>query len=744
MADIGNEIDAIRGAKYGEEVRGEIADALEAMNVQAAAAQEWATGEDDPTAEPSATNNAAYWAAQAAASAGEVPRFEKNVFQNPISYGYISNPSLWTIGSGVRPSDGANQTIASQCRTPYNTIKGVTLLYIDDVAYEFVVWEYATDSATSALFSPRPAFSDAPVIITEEQGATKFRVGVKRKDGANITSADTTTLAAKVKTFTIVDTTLTQSGVPADAKKVGDELSSVSDDIDTLQSDLDSAEKAIMGTLSSSANSSLWEVGSFNSSTGTEYPSENSKRLRTKENAQFLCAVKTTSTYRFSLYAWDNAGTYIGTLQSDGTYEKTSPAYFADIVLDPTNEYSYRILLKRNDEDTIDVSESANVTIETSIPPRNKQDIAEIKQAIEPLLLLTPGVFPQNGKKENAVDFYDSFDALADWQEITENEFYEYGMKSGGYVDSHITDYQNYELRAYYLNGRMEYMGYNGAGQTPSTNYYKLLSPYTDDDHAEAVGTGLYQRKKALIVAGMHGDEGATPNVLREFVRNLINNPNYADILTAYEFCFIPLANPYGYSIDRRDVRYYDPEAGDITTMDMNHDFPQDGSSQITNEAKFVENIFLNGEYDLVIDLHQHNFDAAQGSTSVKLAFGGVTVQPESSIDTSKYYAMISGKAVQAENDVRTLFNISDNTQTMFAWDRDTTHTLTFREYAVGTRDASARHKAQMAAISETSTCCHYYTDNNVKYNQTAMTVCNVFDDAIISGVLREFIKETL
>lgn len=70
MADITNEIQKIGQAVYGEEVRGAIMDALEAMNEQAAAAQEWATGADDPTAEPGETNNAAYYAAQAAVAAG--------------------------------------------------------------------------------------------------------------------------------------------------------------------------------------------------------------------------------------------------------------------------------------------------------------------------------------------------------------------------------------------------------------------------------------------------------------------------------------------------------------------------------------------------------------------------------------------------------------------------------------------------------------------------------------------------
>lgn len=69
MADIQDKLDTIRAAVNGEEVRGTIADALEAMNTQAAAAQEWATGEDDPTAEPGPENSSKYYAEQAAASA---------------------------------------------------------------------------------------------------------------------------------------------------------------------------------------------------------------------------------------------------------------------------------------------------------------------------------------------------------------------------------------------------------------------------------------------------------------------------------------------------------------------------------------------------------------------------------------------------------------------------------------------------------------------------------------------------
>lgn len=67
MADISNEIAAIGAAVYGEEVRTAIADALTAMNAEAQAAEEWATGGTGGTA--SEENNAKAYAERAEAAA---------------------------------------------------------------------------------------------------------------------------------------------------------------------------------------------------------------------------------------------------------------------------------------------------------------------------------------------------------------------------------------------------------------------------------------------------------------------------------------------------------------------------------------------------------------------------------------------------------------------------------------------------------------------------------------------------
>lgn len=67
MADISTELQRIKSAVYGEEVRGSIVDALGAMNEIDGVAEAWATGGSGGT--PSATNNSKYYQEQAAASA---------------------------------------------------------------------------------------------------------------------------------------------------------------------------------------------------------------------------------------------------------------------------------------------------------------------------------------------------------------------------------------------------------------------------------------------------------------------------------------------------------------------------------------------------------------------------------------------------------------------------------------------------------------------------------------------------
>lgn len=639
----------------------------------------------------------------------------------------VSSSDLWEVGS-FTSADGnespsnktlrTKETIAYLCRVKANGNYEFSLFAWDKNSGDYIGMLQGDNTFAKTTGSYRDDYMFDPT------NGYVYRILLRNKAGTDMSVSEGQNCSVS-------------TALPMENK---DEIDGTDIRVSTLEAFCDAANEAIKGTSNSTASASLWEIGSFITNNGHEYPSAESTRMRTKASISHLYSVKTTSSYLFGLYAWAMDGTYIGTLQADGTYAKASPNYVSEIVLDPTNGYLYRILLKKSDNTAFaDTSDGANVVISTSLPMDNKTEIDTIKQEIEPMQFLVPKLFPADGVMSDALTFYAAFDALADWQEITNGEFFEYGFVEGGYVDSHIEDYQNYQLRAYYLNGKMNYVGFS----SPSSNGYAILSPYTGSSTINAYGNGLYQRKKVLITSGMHGNEKATPNVLREFVRNLINNPEYADLLTAYEFCFIPLANPYGYSTNHRWAYYYDSDAGEITKKDMNTDFPQDGTQQVLNESKFIEQTFLNGEYDLVIDLHQHNLEEDEGSIAKQIAFGGVTLKPGSTISAAKYYRAIAGGAIYAQNEIRSIYNISNDEQTMMAWDRSNTNKNTFREYAVGTRDATPRHKAEMAAISETSTTCYLYSGTKEMYNPISLTVCSVFDNEFVALILRMFMDES-
>lgn len=152
---------------------------------------------------------------------------QKNTFLSPITYNIPSN--TWTVGQGVAPNSGKNITNDKYARSNYIRFTKPTFLYFDNSDYDFIVWEYSDQSVSSAEFAPREYYSDAPVIVSVEQGVTDFRIGAKRKDDSDMTASDVTTLIAALKTYTLTDTTLAISGAPADAESTGNKLKVVTD-----------------------------------------------------------------------------------------------------------------------------------------------------------------------------------------------------------------------------------------------------------------------------------------------------------------------------------------------------------------------------------------------------------------------------------------------------------------------------------------------------------------------------------
>jgi murein peptide amidase A len=95
--------------------------------------------------------------------------------------------------------------------------------------------------------------------------------------------------------------------------------------------------------------------------------------------------------------------------------------------------------------------------------------------------------------------------------------------------------------------------------------------------------------KRALVVAGIHGNEPAGPAWTLELVRQLASDPTaFADV----SFDVVPLLNPWGWS---RDVRQ------DRDGRDVNRDF----AKFATQEARMFRDLVEGRRYDFAIDHHE-------------------------------------------------------------------------------------------------------------------------------------------
>lgn len=95
--------------------------------------------------------------------------------------------------------------------------------------------------------------------------------------------------------------------------------------------------------------------------------------------------------------------------------------------------------------------------------------------------------------------------------------------------------------------------------------------------------------KRALVFAGIHGNEAAGPAWALELVRRLAADPSmYAGV----SFDVVPLLNPWGWS---RDVRY------NRDGRDINRDF----ATFATQEARAFRDLVEGRRYDFSIDHHE-------------------------------------------------------------------------------------------------------------------------------------------
>ena len=154
--------------------------------------------------------------------------FETSVFKNPITFSTLTQANMWTFGQEIVANTGANAVDSKACRTAYVDLTEPVLIVLDNADYVFVVWTYSSKSISGAVYSPVEAYKNKPLIVLPKSGSLYFRIGVKRADGAVLTTdyEDTTSDAYKIlnslKTYSYVSQTLDIEGAPVSAKAVKD------------------------------------------------------------------------------------------------------------------------------------------------------------------------------------------------------------------------------------------------------------------------------------------------------------------------------------------------------------------------------------------------------------------------------------------------------------------------------------------------------------------------------------------
>jgi len=135
MADIQDKLDTIRAAVNGEEVRGTIADALEAMNAETNNAEKWATGAGtvDPGSgdTPGTENNAKYYAEAAEAALADIPS-DYTALSDDVKSVTEFQDYVYAIGTlncyigvdGKISSESHSKTVYAPCKP--NTVYKVT------------------------------------------------------------------------------------------------------------------------------------------------------------------------------------------------------------------------------------------------------------------------------------------------------------------------------------------------------------------------------------------------------------------------------------------------------------------------------------------------------------------------------------------------------------------------------------------------------------------------------------------
>ena len=332
------------------------------------------------------------------------------------------------------------------------------------------------------------------------------------------------------------------------------------------------------------------------------------------------------------------------------------------------------------------------------------------------------GVWVMGGPEEiplNALEYHDT------WNEMVEK----------GWVEKTLLGYPS--------KGRKEYPVY--------LYHLEPSSGYLDQHYDRAKGK-LFERPKILITSGFHGSEKAAPSFLKNLVEDMMTDPDLAAIAAKYEWDIIPLVNPWGYSHSLlkngvlQNGQVYDSLSGykvvengeynqgvrlNADELDCNRDWHDGAGGCPSDEAKLVRDVLVNGNYDLVIDIHQTKNNTACGFISIGKRPDDMS-RAEYEQNCIDIYTAALQAGIKTDRQISQYYKMDSIDQNAYPWDG--TDEATFRNYAAG-YTAGGKRKIDLKKSPKYSLCLEismYCADISGKqadtsYNSIANTYGNTF-----------------
>lgn len=355
MPSIQTYLQQILDAVYGEEVRGAIHDAIEEcytdVTTSATAADAAATAAN---AAASAANSAAADASAIAQEAGIMATAEDRIAESAFMAESSLAKSYTRLGVGVNADTGNDWTNHSECMcTGYRVLDRSVLFNITDPTYKYLIYLYSTNNIDGRLYClTEKEYIQGPIVIPKTSfhkkhvnqssmtdtkvpvTANRYRVSVQRIDGADLTAEDQAAAEAATMITELTDKTLTVDGAIADSKVVGDEFACFSK----------KHEKEVVFH-------DFVITGGINSNSG-EMLSGSDRLVSSFLTIAECFSIRTINGYSFCVYAWDEAGTYIGAYQNNGSFAKGTVSIRTsfDLTKHPSS-YRFRISVQSQNSD---------------------------------------------------------------------------------------------------------------------------------------------------------------------------------------------------------------------------------------------------------------------------------------------------------------------------------------------------------------------------------------------------------